>query len=445
LLKNEIKKLLQLSAPICVGQLGQMAMSVTDNIMVGKVGAQALAAASLANALFMLIMVVGFGITIAVTPLTAMAYGAGRHKECGIVLRQGLLVNMFFGVLFCIVTFVLADGIQFMNQPRAIVEPATLYMKVLGLSLLPMMLFQTYRQFAEGVSFLKPAMLITLVANLVNILANWLFIYGNLGLPAMGVTGAGIATISSRTFMAAALVAVILRSPKMKPFDPTLNYRKIDIPMIKKLLSIGIPAGFQYFFEVSAFSIASIMVGWMGTIALAAHQVALNLASISFMVALGISAAGTIRVGNAMGKQDMIATRRAGFGSLLLCGAFMGLAGLIFIAFRTFWPTLYISEKEVIDISAGLLIIVAFFQISDGTQAVGLGILRGMTDMKIPTVITLAAYWVMGLPSGYILAFPMGMGIYGIWYGLLISLTASALLLTIRFHFKTRKKEGLEA
>ena len=413
-----------------MGQLGQMAMSVTDNIMVGKVGAQALAAASLANALFMLIMVVGFGITIAVTPLTAMAYGAGRHKECGIVLRQGLLVNMFFGVLFCIVTFVLADGIQFMNQPRAIVEPATLYMKVLGLSLLPMMLFQTYRQFAEGVSFLKPAMLITLVANLVNILANWLFIYGNLGLPAMGVTGAGIATISSRTFMAAALVAVILRSPKMKPFDPTLNYRKIDIPMIKKLLSIGIPAGFQYFFEVSAFSIASIMVGWMGTIALAAHQVALNLASISFMVALGISAAGTIR---------------AGFGSLLLCGAFMGLAGLIFIAFRTFWPTLYISEKEVIDISAGLLIIVAFFQISDGTQAVGLGILRGMTDMKIPTVITLAAYWVMGLPSGYILAFPMGMGIYGIWYGLLISLTASALLLTIRFHFKTRKKEGLEA
>jgi len=438
--RNEIKKTFLLSLPIVVGQLGQMLMSVVDNIMVGKVGAQALAAAAIANAIFTLIMVVGFGLTMAVTPLTAMACGAGRDKECGRVLRQGIIVNLFCGILLCIATLLISESIQFLNQPDEIVRPASSYMKVLGFSMLPLMLFQSYRQFAEGVSFLKPAMIITLLANIVNILANWIFIYGNLGAPALGLTGAGIATISSRTFMAVALMVVIKKSAKMKRYDPFLSYRKIDFPMMRRLLAIGIPAGFQYFFEVSAFAASSVMVGWMGTVALAAHQIALNLASISFMVAMGISSAATIRVSNAVGKKDIHGTRLAGFTATFLCAGFMAAAGLIFILFRFFLPTLYITEKEVIDISATLLVIVAFFQISDGTQAVGLGILRGLTDMKIPTLITLAAYWIMGLPSGYILAFRFDMGIYGIWYGLLISLTSSALLMMLRFNAKSKKQ-----
>jgi multidrug resistance protein, MATE family len=438
--KNEIKKTLVLSLPIVVGQLGQMLMSVVDNIMVGKVGVQALAAASLANAIFMLIMVVGFGVSMAVTPLTAIAYGRGRDEECGVVLRQGILLNLFFGIILCAITLVLSECIQFLNQPPEIVGPASLYMKVLGFSMLPLMLFQSFRQFAEGVSFLKPAMFITLLANFVNILANWIFIYGNLGVAPLGLTGAGIATISSRTFMAIALVIIIQRSSKMKRFDPTFNYRKIDFPMMRRLLSIGIPAGFQYFFEVSAFAASSIMVGWMGTVALAAHQIALNLASISFMVAMGISSAATIRVSTAVGRSDIHGTRRAGFTAAVLCAGFMATAGLVFIGFRFFLPTLYISEKEVIDISASLLVIVAFFQISDGTQAVGLGILRGITDMKIPTLITLAAYWLMGLPSGYYMAFKLDMGIYGVWYGLLVSLTISGIFMMLRFNSKSKKE-----
>ena len=436
----EIKKTLVLSLPIVVGQLGQMLMSVVDNIMVGKVGTQALAAASIANSLFLLIMVVGFGLTVAVTPLTAIAYGAGRDEECGVVLRQGILLNLFFGILLCGITILLSECIQFLNQPHEIVGPASLYMKVLGFSMLPLMLFQSYRQFAEGVSFLKPAMIITLLANFVNILANWIFIYGNLGVAPLGLTGAGIATISSRTFMAIALMIIIRKSPKMKRFDPFFNYRKIDFPMMRRLLAIGIPAGFQYFFEVSAFAASSIMVGWMGTVALAAHQIALNLASISFMVAMGISSAATIRVSTAVGKRDIHGTRLAGFTAAALCAGFMASAGLVFIGFRFFLPTLYISEKEVIDISASLLVIVAFFQISDGTQAVGLGILRGITDMKIPTLITLAAYWLMGLPSGYYMAFKLDMGIYGIWYGLLVSLTISGIFMMLRFNSKSKKE-----
>jgi len=325
-----------------------------------------------------------------------------------------------------------------LNQPEEIVASAAVYMNVLGFSIIPMMIFQSYRQFAEGVNYLKPAMFIMLFANLVNVFANWIFIYGNLGVSPLGLTGAGIATISSRIFMAVTLMIVIMKSSKMKRFDPTLNYRKINFPMIRRLLTIGIPAGFQYFFEVGAFAASAIMVGWMGTMPLAAHQIALNLASISFMVAMGISSAGTIRVSNAVGRKDVVGTRVAGFCATFLCMVFMASAGLIFILFRFFLPALYLSDPAIIEISANLLIIVAFFQISDGTQAVGLGILRGITDMKIPTLITFAAYWLMGLPCGYLLAFKFNMGIYGIWYGLLISLTASATLMMLRFNAKSK-------
>ena len=224
MLLNEIKKTVRLSIPIVVGQLGQMLMGVVDNIMVGKIGATALAAASIANSMFMLVMVVGFGLTMAVTPLTAMACGAGKDKECGVVLRQGILVNLFSGMVLCTFTFFLSECIPHLNQPPEIVAPASLYMNILGVSILPLMLFQSYRQFAEGVSFLKPAMIITLLANIVNILANWIFIYGHLGVPALGLTGAGIATISSRVFMAVALMVVVTLSSKMRRFDPFLNF-----------------------------------------------------------------------------------------------------------------------------------------------------------------------------------------------------------------------------
>ena len=437
MLKTEVKQTIIFSLPIIVGQLGQMLMSVVDNFMVGKIGAEALAASSIANALFTLIMVLGFGLSMAVTPITAISYGAGKEKECGEVLRQGLIINVGCGVLLCIITIAASEFIQYMNQPSEIVGPASLYMKVLGLSMIPLMVFQSYRQFAEGVSYLKPAMIITLLANLINVMANWVFIFGNLGAPELGLTGAGIATISSRAFMAVTLVLVVVQSSKLKRFDPTLNYGKIDFAMIRRLLSIGIPAGFQYFFEVSAFAASSVMIGWIGTTELAAHQIAGNLAQISFMVAMGISAAGTIRVSNALGRKDIRGTRNAGFSATLLCAVFMATAGLIFIAFRFFLPSLYISDEAVINLSASLLIIVAFFQVSDGTQTVGIGILRGLTDMKIPTLITITAYWFIGLPCGYILGFTFNMGIFGIWYGLLISLTASAVLMMIRFNIKT--------
>lgn len=440
MMTRHIRQTIRLSIPMIVGQLGQLTMGVADNVMVGRVGPGALAAASIGNGLFLLFMVVGLGISMAVTPLTAIAAGGGRDRDCGVVLRQGLLVNMISGLLLTGLTVGCADIIRFLNQPPDIVEPAVQYMQVLGLSMIPLMLFQTFRQFAEGVSFLKPAMVITLLANIVNVFINWVFIYGNLGAPALGLTGAGIATFSSRTFMALALAWVIMSSPALKRFDPSLRFRKLDFGMMKELLKIGIPGACQYVFEVSAFAGSSVIVGWMGTVPLAAHQIALNLASVSFLVAMGISAAATIRVGNAVGRNALPDIRKAGFSAVILCCGVMATAGLIFVFFRDSLPGLYVDDPEVVAVTSGLLIIAALFQIFDGTQAVGIGMLRGIPDMKIPTLMTLTAYWLIGLPLGYALAFWADMGIYGIWYGLAAGLAASALLMVLRFHAKTRQQ-----
>jgi multidrug resistance protein, MATE family len=430
---KHMKETLRLSGPIIVGQLGHMLMGVTDSVMVGRVGTVPLAASAIAHVMFFLVMVMGLGVSMAVTPLVAQAFGAGDKKECGVVLRQGLLVNLLTSAVLFVLTLGLAFSLRSMNQPQEIVRPATIYMVVLAFSIVPMMIFQTYKQFAEGLSVITSAMVITLTANIVNVLANWVFIYGNLGAPALGLTGAGLGTFSSRTFMALAMVWVVMKSKDLKAYDPTLRYRKIDTVMIVKLLKIGIPAGFQYVFEVSSFAGASVVIGWIGTRELAAHQIAMNLASISYMVALGVSAAATVRVGTALGRQDPREVRLAGFSALALSTVFMGCFGLFFILMRHVLPGLYVPDEDVISIAAGILLIAGVFQVFDGAQAVGIGMLRGIMDMKIPTIMTFAAYWIIGIPVGYVLGLRWGLGVTGVWLGLFLGLAASALMMIARF------------
>jgi MATE family multidrug resistance protein len=229
-----------------------------------------------------------------------------------------------------------------------------------------------------------------------------------------------------------------MKSDKFKKYDVTFHFKGLNFPVIKKILRLGLPSGFQYFFEVGAFSFAVIMIGWIGANQLAAHQIAINLASISFMAILGISQAASIRVGNALGEQDILKIRKAGFTAIAL-GAFVQcFSGLIFIIFNHLLPQLYINDPVVVSIASELLIIAALFQISDGVQGVGIGVLRGLTDIKGPTLITFIAYWVISLPVGYLLAFVFNFGVYGVWVGLLIGLTVSAIMLTIRFNYKSR-------
>ncbi len=436
---KELNETLKLAYPVIIGQLGHMMMGVVDSVMVGKIGAAPLAASSIAHGLFMLFMIFGIGVSMAISPLTAMVIGAKKYSECGIVFRQGLLVNMIVGIVLTIAIIFSADIIRFLNQPEEIIEQGAAYMRILAYSVVPVMIFQTYKQFSEGLSLMRPAMVITLLANIINVFANWVLIYGNLGMPAMHLPGAGWATFSTRALMAVSFLLYVSLSIRYKPYDPTLHYRRIDFSMIKKILRIGIPGGLQYFFEVGAFVGSAIIIGWMGTNELAAHQIAINLASLSFMVALGISAAATIRVGTAVGRDDRAGARNAGIAAFILSAAVMGTFGIIFIVFRWLLPTLYIDEPEVINIAASLLIIAALFQLSDGTQAVGIGLLRGLADAKIPMFITFIAYWIVGLPGGYLLGFTFGFGVQGIWFALFVALTVSAVLLSTRFMIKSQQ------
>jgi len=437
---KEFKETIKLAYPVIIGQLGHMMMGVVDSVMVGKIGAAPLAASAIAHGLFMLFMIFGIGLSMAISPLTAMAVGAKKYEECGIVFRQGLLVNIIAGIVLTIVIIFGADIIRFINQPEEIIEQGAAYMRILAYSVVPVMIFQTYKQFSEGLSLMRPAMVITLLANIINVFANWVLIYGNLGMPALHLPGAGWATFSTRVLMAISFFLYVSSSARYKPYDPTLHYRRINFSMIRKILRIGIPGGLQYFFEIGAFVGSAIIIGWLGTNELAAHQIAINLASISFMVALGISAAATIRVGNAVGREDRAGARNAGIIAFILSATVMGTFGIIFITLRWFLPTLYIDSQQVIEIAASLLIIAALFQLSDGTQAVGIGLLRGLADAKIPMLITFIAYWIVGLPGGYLLGFTLGYGVQGIWFALFVALTVSAILLSVRFMFKSQQK-----
>ncbi len=438
LYKQEIKKTLELAYPVIIGQLGFIMMGVVDSVMVGSVGAVPLAAASVANSLFILIWIVGLGISIAVTPLVAIAVGGNRYEECGILFRQSLLINLITGVVIALVIIGSSFLLGYIDQPPEVVVQAQSYARILGFSTVPSMLFATYKQFIEGFSVMRPSMIVVVLANLINVLTNWLLIFGKAGFPQLGLNGAGWATFASRFFMAVVLMVYVMRAAHFKRYDVTFHFKGINTKIIKKILALGLPSGIQYFFEVGAFSFAVVMVGWLGTNQLAAHQIAINLASISFMCAIGVSAAGSIRVGNAVGRRNISETRRAGFTAIFISGSIMGTFGILFIIFRNILPTFYIDNSEVISFASTILIIAALFQIFDGVQAVGIGILRGLTDVKAPTLITFIAYWVIALPTGYFLGFNLEYGIVGVWIGLLMGLTTSASLLTMRFNFKSK-------
>jgi MATE family multidrug resistance protein len=437
-IKKHIRETFILAYPVIIGQLGFIMMGVVDSVMVGEIGAAPLAGASLGNSFFFLIFIIGLGVAMSVTPLIAILVGAERFSECGIYFRQSLIVNMSLGLILMVIIVFCSDLFEFFNQPPEVATQASSYAKIIALSILPAMLFHTYKQFIEGFSIMIPAMVIAITANIINAFANWVFIYGNLGMPALGLDGAGWATFSSRVFMALTIALYVMNKEFFKKYDVNFHFRNVNFKVIKKILQIGLPSGFQYFFEVGAFSFAVIMIGWLGTNPLAAHQIAINLASITFMSVLGISAAGGIRVGNEVGKKDISEVRRAGFTAIIMGASVMFICGIIFITFNKFLPTLYIDDAAVVKIASSLLIIAAIFQVSDGTQGVGIGVLRGLMDVKIPTLITFVAYWVIALPIGYVLGFIFDFGVQGVWVGLLLGLTASATMLTIRFNIKSK-------
>ncbi len=439
-LRTHIKETIKLSIPVSIGQLGHIMMGVVDSLMVGHVGSVPLAASALVNGLFFLVLVIGIGMSMAITPLVAIARGQKNYDDCGIVLRQGIIVNVTTALILFVLVYSLSFVIKYFDQPQDVVVYAESYCRIIACSIFPFMIFQIYRQFLEGLSDVHAPMYIAIAANIFNALFNWVLIFGKFGIEPMELDGAGWSTFGTRSLMAFALMLYVIRGEKYKKFDTSLNFRSINRKIINKLVSIGLPSGMQYFLEVAAFACAAIMIGWISANDLAAHQIALNLASVTYMMILGISAAGTIRVSSAVGEKNITKTRRAGFSALMLAAFVMLFFAIIFIAAKSILPTFYVNETEVIELASQLLIAAALFQVSDGVQATCLGVLRGLTDVKAPMLFTFAAYWLLGIPVGYYLAFKMGLNTMGVWIGFIISLSSLAILLVYRFNKKSKTR-----
>jgi multidrug resistance protein, MATE family len=423
-----------LAYPVMLSMLGQVMTGVADSVMIGWTGAVPLAASSLANVFFSIPLFFGIGVSYAITPLVAQALGANEPNKIIDTLKNGSLINLITGLTLTALIFAIEPLLPFIGQPEEVVTMAIPYLSIIAVSIIPTMIFQTYRQFAEGLQRTRVAMVIVIGSNLLNIFLNYLLIFGKGGFPELGLNGAGWATLIARTVMAASMMLYVYYGKKFRPFRSGFSFGNYSPSLISKMLHIGVPAGSQFIFEAGAFGFSAIMMGWLGTTALAAHQIAINLATISYMTTSGLGAAATIRVGYYSGLRDKKNLRASAFMMIAMATGLMTAWALLFIFGRYLLPSLYIDDEAVIQLTASLLIIGAFFQLSDGIQVVTAGALRGLQDVKIPSLLIFIAYWVLALPLGYILAFPLNMQADGIWIGLFIGLTLTAGAMVVRFN-----------
>ena len=413
-------------------------MGVADVIMIGKLDAVNLAAASFANAIYFMVCILGIGTLTAVSPLVAKSKGAGHPNQCAILLRQSVIAAFILSLFISLLVFIITQNLHLFGQSEKVVSLAKNFLHLLNAGTFPLLVFLAIKQYSDGLSYTKPSAIITVVALGINIFLNWVLIYGNLGFEAMGLNGAGVATSFARIMMALMMYLYVRFHKIYKPFL-RLKQHEHDGVFLKEIFRIGLPSGFQYFFEVAAFAFAAIMIGWISEFAMAAHQVAINIASVTYMIATGISAGGSIAVGDALGRRNKADIIRSGNAALLMGAVFMGCCALLFSLFSHQIVSWYITDERVSTMAVYLIWIAALFQLSDGIQCVGLGILRGIGDTKMPTAFTIIAYWVIGIPIGYWLGFKKDFSLYGIWLGLLIGLTFSALFLSIRFIRLSRK------
>ncbi|MCJ8209679.1 MATE family efflux transporter [Mucilaginibacter sp. RS28] len=434
--KSHYRDNLKLAIPVVISQLGHILVQTSDSIIVGHfAGTIALAAVALVNSLFIIIMMVGIGISYGLTPLVAQQNGKQNFEECGKLLANSLLINLFTGaILFTTIYTGAMLLLDHLHQTPEVVAQAKPFLLIMGLSVFPMLIFNTFKQFTEGLGFTKQAMSISIWGNVINIVVGVILVKGMFGIKPMGVRGAGFSTLTDRCIMAVVMAYYVFKSANFKKYLVGFKRHFITWARMREILKIGGPVAMQYTFEVSAFGGAAIIVGTIGAAPQAAHQVALNLASITYMMASGVSAAAAIKSGNYFGAKKYTDLRSSAIASYHVVLVFMSVTALLFTLFNRLLPWIYTSDQQVIGIAAELLLIAAVFQLFDGAQVIGLGVLRGMGDVNIPTVITFLAYWVIGIPVGYVLGLHFGMGVEGVWYGLVAGLLTAAILLYIRFN-----------
>lgn len=435
---------LKLAIPVVISQLGHTLVQTSDSIIVGHfAGTTALAAVSLVNSLFLVPLVIGMGISYGITPLIAQNNGRGNFAECGRLLSNSFFLNIITGiVLFCAIYFGVILFIDKLHQAPEVVLQAKPYLFLLSLSIIPLMVFSTFKQFAEGLGFTKQAMLVSIWGNVLNIVLGIIFVKGLFGVTPMGIKGVGYSTLIDRCVMAIVMAIYVFRSPIFKKYLKDFAIRNIDRLRGLQIMKLGTPVAMQYVFEVGAFGGAALIIGSIGMIEQAAHQVAISLAAMTYMMASGISSAAAIRSGNYFGSGNHKELRLSAISNYHIVIVFMSCTAIIFTLFNQYLPWIYTSDKTVITIAAQLLIVAAFFQLFDGTQVVGLGVLRGMGDVNVPTIITFISYWIIGLPIAYLLGVHFNLGVMGVWYGLVLGLMASSIMLFLRFQ-KISKSNNL--
>ncbi len=445
---KEFKYNWQLAAPVMLGMLGHTFVSFIDNIMVGQLGTAELAAVSLGNSFMFIAMSLGIGFSTAITPLMAEADGANNFNQGKSVFKHGLFLCTVLGIVLFLSVYFAKPLMYFMKQPEEVVLLAIPYLDLVAFSLIPLVIFQGFKQFSDGLSLTRYPMYATILANVVNIFFNYVLIFGKLGFPAMGIVGAAYGTLISRFLMVLYLWWLLKQKEKAKHFISNIRFFVLEKVMLKKLIGLGAPSAMQMFFEVAIFTAAIWLSGLLGKNPQAANQVALNLSSMTFMVATGLSVAAMVRVGNQKGLKNYVDLRRIAFSIFLLGTILACLFALMFFMLNNLLPRLYVDfddiknladNTEVVNIAAQLLIAAAIFQISDSIQVIVLGALRGMQDVKMPTIITFVSYWLIGFPISWFLGKESAYGSFGIWLGLLAGLTTAAILLYIRFNYLTKR------
>lgn len=431
-----------------LGMLGHTFVSFIDNIMVGQLGTAELAAVSLGNSFMFIAMSIGIGFSTAITPLIAEADSSDNLQQARSAYKHGLFLCTTLGILLFLMVYFSKPLMYLMNQPEEVVALAIPYLDLVAFSLIPLVIFQAIKQFSDGMSMTKYPMYATILANIVNVALNYVLIFGKFGFPELGIVGAAYGTLASRIIMVLYLGILLRYKKRSARIVKNIKIFVLEGLMIKRIINLGSLSAMQMFFEVAIFTSAIWLSGLLGKNPQAANQIALNLSSMTFMVAMGLSVASMIRVGNQKGLQNVKELRRIAFSIFLLGFLFAVFFAGIFFIFHKSLPNIYVDlndaanyadNMEVLSIAAKLLLAAAFFQITDSLQVIVLGALRGLQDVKIPTVLTFISYWVIGFPVSYFLGKEDMYGSFGIWLGLLAGLSTAAILLFIRFNWLTLK------
>lgn len=439
---------LKLAYPVILGMVGHTLIAIVDNIMVGKLGSTELAAVSLGNSLIFVAMSLGIGFSTAITPIIAEADAEKNSSKIRLAFHNGLFLCTILGFALFGLVVIAKPVMELLQQPKEVITLAKPYLDWVAFSLVPLIIYQGYKQFADGLSMTKYSMYAIVLANIVHVFFNYALIYGAWGFPKMGIIGAGLGTVISRIAMVVFMHIILAKQEKLKHYFQGFSFNEIKKETISKIVNLGFPSAMQMLFEVVLFTAAIWLCGNIGKTSQAANQIALSLASMTFMFAMGLSVVAMIRVGNQKGNQDyknLVIVAR----SIFLLAIFIEIIfALLFVLLHNTLPYIFLNmenqaqfldNNEVITIAAKLLLVAAVFQISDGIQVVVLGALRGLQDVKIPMYITFVAYWVIGFPISYYLGEHTSLKAVGVWIGLLAGLSFAAFFLYIRFHILTKK------